>query len=241
MSVDRSAKEEVAVGCRVIAREGYADLTLGHVSVIDRESDNVYIKRKGPGLHEIGTEDVLVHPLHDDAALKTTPNMHLEAVLHTEIYKLYPEVGAVIHSHPPYGTAMSATSAPFKLVNHDSLLFADGIARYDDFQLITEPAEGRAVAEAIGDCRAILLGNHGVVITGRTIGWAVLAALTLERAIRVQMLAEALGDVRQIPSARAREYAATKYKDAYVEEYWAGWVRNLRVAGPFIPGQVAGY
>lgn len=239
MSVDDWAKEQVSVGCRVIAREGYADLTLGHVSVIDRESGNVFIKRKGPGLHEIEPEDVLVHPLHDDAALKTTPHMHFEAVLHTEMYKLHPDVGAVIHSHPPYSTAMSATNANLKLVNHDSLLFADGLARFDEFRLITEPGEGRAVAEAIGDCRAILLGNHGVVVTGKTIGWAVLAAVTLERAIRVQMIAEALsGDLREIPSESAREYAATKYKDTYVEEYWAGWVRNLR-SGLQAPRQVA--
>ena|SRR5487761_578947 len=238
LSIDQWVKEQVAVGCRVIAGEGYADLTLGHVSVIDRESGNVFIKRKGPGLHEIGPDDVLVHPLHDDAALKTTPHMHFEAVLHTEMYKLHPDVGAVIHSHPPYSTAMSATASPFRLVNHDSLMFAEGLARFDEFRLITEPEEGRAVAEAIGECRAILLGNHGVVVTGKTIGWAVLAAVTLERAIRVQMIAEALGNVREIPSVSAREYAATKYKDAYVEEYWAGWVRNLRVSGQQIPRQV---
>ena len=239
MSLEDWAKEQVSVGCRVIAREGYADLTLGHVSVIDRESGNVFIKRKGPGLHEIEPEDVLVHPLHDDDALKTTPHMHFEAVLHTEMYKLHPDVGAVIHSHPPYSTALSATNADLKFVNHDSLLFADGLARFDEFRLITEVEEGRTVAEAIGDCRAILLGNHGVVVTGKTIGWAVLAAVTLERAIRVQMIAEALrGDLREIPSDSAREYMNTKYKDAYVDEYWAGWVRNLR-SGLQAPRQVA--
>lgn len=239
MTADSYLKEQVAVASRVIAREGYADLTLGHVSVFDPDTETVYIKRKGPGLHEIEPADVLAHPLYDDAALKTTPHMHFEAVLHTEMYKLRPGVGAVVHSHPPYSTAMSATNASLRMLNHDSLLFADGVARFDEFRLITEPLEGREVAEAIGDCRAVLLGNHGVVVVGPSIGWATLAAVTLERAIRIQTIATSLGDLRELPLEAAREYAATKYKDAYVEEYWAGWVRNLRVNGPSVPRQVA--
>jgi L-fuculose-phosphate aldolase len=232
-------REQVVVACRVIAREGYADLTLGHVSVLDPDAQTVYIKRKGPGLHEIELEDVLAHPLHDDAALKTTPHMHYEAVLHTEVYKRYSGVRAVIHSHPPYATALSATSSELRMVNHDSLLFADGLARFDEFRLITEPSDGQAVAEALGDRRAILLGNHGVVVTGESIAWAVLTALTLERAIKVQMIAESLGTVREIPIDAAREYASTKFQAAFVEEYWAGWTRNLRRSGLDVPRQVS--
>jgi L-fuculose-phosphate aldolase len=238
VSLEDHYKEQVATACRIVALEGYADLTLGHVSVFDRDTGNVFIKRKGPGLHEIEPADVLVHPLHDDAALKTTPHMHFEAVLHTEMYKQHGDVGAVIHSHPPYATALSATDGDLAMLSHDSILFADGVARFEEFELITEPAEGRAVAEAIGACRAILLGNHGVVIVGPTIGWAVLAAATLERAIKLQTIAGRLGSLREIPLEAARRFAATKYKDAYVQEYWAGWVRNLRVAGQQLPRQV---
>lgn len=232
-------KEQVVIACRVVAREGYADLTLGHVSVLDPDTQTVYIKRKGPGLHEIEPEHVLMHPLYDDAALKTTPNMHFEAVLHTEIYKRYPGARAVIHSHPPYATALSASSTELRMVNHDSLLFADGLARFDEFRLITEPSEGQVVAEALGDRRAILLNNHGVVVTGESIGWAVLTAVTLERAIRVQMIAESLGNVREIPLDLAKEYMSIKYKDNYVEEYWASWVRDLRRTGYVIPKQAS--
>lgn len=232
-------KEQVSVACRVVAREGYADLTLGHISIFDPDTGTVYIKAKGPGLHEIEPEHVLAHPLHDDAALKTTPRMHFEAVLHTEMYKHDPTIRAVVHSHPPYGTALSASSGELKMVNHDSLLFADGVARYDEFRLITEPEDGKLVAEALGQRRAILLGNHGVVTTGSSIGWAVLTAVTLERAIRIQLIAESLGRLREIPADDARGYAATKYKDSYVEEYWAGWVRNVRRAGLELPTQTA--
>lgn len=232
-------KEQVAIACRVIAREGYADLTLGHVSIFDPATETVYIKCKGPGLHEIEPEHVLAHPLHDDAALKTTPRMHFEAVLHTEVYKKDPSARSVIHSHPPYSTALSASDGDLRMINHDSLLFADGLPRFDEFRLITEPDDGKAVADALGDQRAILLGNHGVVVKGANVGWAVLGAVTLERAIKVQMIAAQLGNLREIPDKDARDYALTKYKDSYVQEYWDGWVRNLRRTGLDVPSQTA--
>lgn len=230
-------RDQVVVACRVIAREGYADLTLGHVSVFDPDTGFVYIKCKGPGLHEIEREHVLRHPLDDDAALKTTPRMHFEAVLHTEVYKRDPSARAVVHSHPPYATALSATRREVRMINHDSLMFAEGVGRFDELRLITEPEEGRLVAEALGERRAILLSNHGVIVAGQSVGWAVLSAITLERAIRVQTIAESLGDVEEIPREAAREYAAVKYRDAYVDEYWDSWLRNLGSAGKYVPGQ----
>lgn len=231
-------KESVAVACRMIALEGYADLTLGHVSMRDAESELVYIKRRGPGLHEIEPEDVLVHSLHDDAGLKI-PGMHPEAVLHTEVYKRRSDVHAVVHSHPPYATAFGATDAEFHILNHDGLLFGQGVASYDDtFHMITEPHAGAQVAQILGDRRALLLRNHGVVVVGEDIRWAVLAAISLERAIKVQMIAAQMGRLRPIPAHEAREFFDRKFGEAFLNECWAEWTSNVRNAGTQVPRQV---
>lgn len=237
---DDALRDQVALGCRTIASEGYADLTLGHVSVRGPDGKTMYIKRKGPGLHEIEPHDVLVHDIGDDAALKTTPHMHFEAVLHTEAYKMRDDIGAVIHSHPPYGTALGATNAAFEYLCHDDVLFADGVARYPDrFELITEPEQGRHVAQTLGNCRALLLANHGVVIVGEDIRWAVLAAITLERAIRIQMLARQLGELSPISQQQAKAFFPQKYSDRFLDEYWAGWQRGtFRNRGQDAPQQV---
>ena len=237
---DAALRDEVALGCRILATEGYADLTLGHVSVRAPDGNTMYIKRKGPGLHEIEPHDVLVHDISDDAALKTTPSMHYEAVLHTEAYKMRDDIGAVIHSHPPYGTALGATNAAFEYLSHDSVLFAEGVARYPDrFELITEPEQGRHVAETLGNCRALLLQNHGVVIVGEDIKWAVLAAITLERAIRTQMIARQLGELTPVTQEQAKQFLPEKYADRFTDEYWAAWQRAVyRNRGMDAPQQV---
>ena len=64
----------------------------------------------------------------DGAGGRRPPSMHLETVLHTEVYRARPDVGAVVHGHPLYATALAATDAPLELLTHDAVLFADGLA-----------------------------------------------------------------------------------------------------------------
>lgn len=221
----QSVREQVAWACRILALEGFADLTLGHVSARPAGGDTVFIKRKGMALDEVGPDDV-VEVDDPDAAL------HLETVLHTEIYAARPDVGAVIHGHPPYATAFGATGATLELLTHDAVLYADGIAYFEDTaELITDEEQGRAVARALGGGRAVLLRNHGVVVADRDVAWAVLSAITLERAIRLQAIAASLGTLRPIAREHAEEMLPDKYQDRFVDEYWAAWVRRVRRAG----------
>ena len=142
----QSLREQVAWACRILALEGYADLTLGHVSGRPEGDDIVQIKRKGVALDEVDADDVIELDLsHDEVPL--TPEMHLEAVLHTEVYKARPDVGAVVHGHPPFVTAFAATGATLEMLTHDSVLFAEGLAVFEETpEMITEVAEGKAVA-----------------------------------------------------------------------------------------------
>ena len=73
----------------------------------------------------------------------------------------------------------------------------------------------------------MLLRNHGILVAGEDISWAVLAALTLERAARIQFIARVLGDPVPIPRAVASELSATKYQEEFAEEYWQDWSRML--------------
>src|SRR5439155_10681570 len=114
--IAQSLREQVAWACRILASEGYADLTLGHVSA--RGSDGeIWIKRKGVALDEVEADDVVA--IDDTDAV-----LHLETVLHTGVYSVRPDVGAVIHGHPPYATALGATAADLALLTHDGILFA---------------------------------------------------------------------------------------------------------------------
>jgi L-fuculose-phosphate aldolase len=221
----QSVREGVAWACRILALEGYADLTLGHVSARPAGGDTIYIKRKGVALDEVEPDDVV--DLDDPGA-----DLHLETVLHTEIYARRPDVGAVVHGHPPYATAFGATNAQLELLTHDAVLFAEGVSFFEESaELITEREQGRALAAALGSRRALILRNHGVVVADKDVRWAVLSAITLERAIRLQAIASALGELRPIPKEIAESMFGDKYQERFLDEYWAAWIRRARRAG----------
>jgi L-fuculose-phosphate aldolase len=221
------AIRQVALACRIIARFGHEDLTLGHASVRGPDGRTVYIKRKGKALREVAAEDVIGITL-DDPHGYLTRGAHLETVMHLETYLARPDVGAVIHTHPEYSIALGATAGGLEMLSHDGLLFPDGVPVFDGTTgLVTTPQEGKGVARALGAGRAVLLRNHGILVAGQDISWAVLTAITLERAARIQFIARALGDPVPIPRDVARELSASKYQEEFAEEYWQSWCRML--------------
>ncbi|HEX4035083.1 MAG TPA: class II aldolase/adducin family protein [Solirubrobacteraceae bacterium] len=222
---------EVAWASRILAMHGYEDLTLGHVSARGADGRTVHIKRKGVALGEVTPEDVIAVDLeadHDNVAA----GMHLETVLHTEVYKRRADVNSVVHGHPPHATAFGATSAEFAYLTHDSVLFVDGISAYDGIpDLIMDGRQGALVAQALGKGNALLLRNHGVLVAERDLRWAVLASVLLERSVQIQMIATALGPLYPIPSELLADLHTNKYQAGFATEYWNAWLRELRRSG----------
>jgi L-fuculose-phosphate aldolase len=226
--VVQSLRDQVACACRILAAEGYADLTLGHVSGRGQDGE-IWIKRKGVALDEVDSDDVVA--LEEPDAV-----LHLETVLHTGVYRARADVGAVVHGHPPYATALGATAADLALLTHDGILFAEGVGRFDDPDLIVDEEQGDRVAAALGAGRALLMQNHGVLAVGKDVPWAVLTAVTLERAARLQSIASTLGELRPISEELALELLPVKYRDEFVEEYWAAWQRRVGRDGGGVGG-----
>ena len=223
--------QDVAWACRILAMHGYEDLTLGHVSARGADGRTIYIKRKGIALGEVTPADILAVDLSADLGGGGN-GMHLETVLHTEVYKRRADVRSVVHGHPPHATAFGATDAEFAYLTHDSILFANAIATYDGVpDLIVDERQGALVADALGEARALLLRNHGVLVAERNIRWAVLAGVLLERACRLQLLAGGLGAFHPIPESLIERIHTNKYQAEFPGEYWDAWVRELRRSG----------
>lgn len=233
----RRVRRDIAWACRILAERGYHDLTLGHVSARDpRDPEQIWIKRRGVTLAEVEIEDVIELRLDGDPR-EAGKEMHLEAVLHTEVYRRRPDVGAVVHGHPPYATAFGATDGELLNLTHDAVMFHRGLSFFDDnADLITEPEQGLQVAEALGDSSVVLLRNHGVLVAQANLAWMVLAAVTLERAVMLQSIASTLGRARPIDPETVEALSSHKYDDQLVEEYWQAWIREMTRQGIEIEG-----
>jgi L-fuculose-phosphate aldolase len=222
---------QVAWSCRILAAHGYEDLTLGHVSARENDEPEVmWIKRKGVSLAEVTPGDVLRTSIDGD--IENASDMHLEAVLHTEVYRARPDVRCVIHGHPLHATALGAAHTDLAFISHDAVLFKEGIAALDEVpEMILGRSQGQVVAEALGDRNALLMRNHGVLVVGKDPPWAVLTAVTLERAVQLQATAASLGELRPVAEDAVGPLHEMKYQDAFLAEYWNAWIRELRRTG----------
>jgi L-ribulose-5-phosphate 4-epimerase len=224
-------KEQVAWACRILAMAGHDDLTLGHVSGRHPGDRVFYMKRSGLGLGEVTPKDVLLVDL-DGNKVEGTGKVHVEVPLHTEVYRTRPDVGAVIHTHPPYSIAISATFARLEALSHDAVMFPDGVPVFEDTaELIASRPQGEAVAAALGSGRALLLRNHGVLVVGKDVRWAVVTALILERAAMIQHIAASLGPLRPIPPEAVSSMHPDKYRDEFMADYWEYLIRQVRRRG----------
>jgi L-fuculose-phosphate aldolase len=210
--------------------EGHGDYTLGHISVRDADN-NVLMKRNGIGLEEVSDDALLTIDLNGKRVAGDGP-IHLEAVLHTAVYRARPDVNAVVHTHPLYSTAFGAVDARLEMINHDAVLFYDGLAYFDDTaELIVTPAQGEAVAAALGDKRVVMMRGHGVLVTGKTLPWVVYTALTLERVLQIQAIANSLGELKPMSGEMASAVYQDKYRDEFIGNYWKYLIRQVRRAG----------
>ena len=89
----------------------------------------MWVKPAGLGLEEIQADDLALMD-YDGRQLDGRHRLHNEMPIHNEIYRRRPDVQAVVHTHPFYAAALSASGARFEMVSQDSLPFAEGLGVY---------------------------------------------------------------------------------------------------------------
>ena len=195
MSTHDEIKQKMIWAGKVLVAEGQDDFTRGHISYRLPDNPNLFfMKPHSLGMDEITMENILTIDLEGNVVAGTS-RRHSEVYIHSEIFKVRPDVNCVLHTHPTYSVAMSATGRPMKAYSQPSALFYNALGVYTDtINLIRTHAMGAGVARALGPYRAALLKNHGVVVAGASIEETVISVIMLENAAQVQMLVEAAGD-----------------------------------------------
>jgi L-fuculose-phosphate aldolase len=195
---------DLRTACRILAAEGQEHFSFGHVSARAERSGQIWMKPSGLGLGEMELSDFVLLDAEGKRLSAGAP-LHHEWPIHTEIYRKRADVDAIVHTHPLVTAAFSAASGTFQMVCQDSLLFNEGIAFYDDARLIVTPERGTTLADTLGDLKAVVLRHHGLVIAAASIQEAVVLAVSLDRSLRVQMMAACFGAVKPMRVEEVRE------------------------------------
>lgn len=118
-------------------------------------------------------------------------------MIHSAIHQARPDVNAACHSHTIYGRAFCSLGRKLDTITQDSCAFHNDHVVYDSFKgVVLVAEEGRNIATSLGNNKAALLQNHGLLTVGQTVDEAVFWFVSMDKCCQAQLLAEAAAGSR---------------------------------------------
>lgn len=225
-------RAQIALGARMLSLDGHDDFNQGQISARLPGSDTFCIKSALCGFDEMTPGDTVLAAVDD--TLPAPREAPPELPLHQAIYQRRPDVNAIVHSHAPYTLVFGATDLDLRPVSHDGAYFVERLGLFTETSnTVLDIETGDRIAKALGDGHGALMRNHGGVVTGKSVRHASVFAQVLERACRLQLLAQGSGVSYHHSSER--DVALKQdfiYADLSVRSYWDYAVRRVNRVWP---------
>lgn len=206
-------RSEVAGAARRLNEAGLLVGTAGNVSA--RGGDLVAVTATGVELGACTPHDVTLVDL-SGAVVEGSLAPTSELELHLGVYADSPAgaVGAVVHTHAPFATALACVLEELPVIHYQQLTLGGGV-RVAPYATFGTAALADGVREALDGRSAALMANHGSVAIGADLGKAVDNALLLEWLCQLHHRASALGTPRQLTEAQQHDVIAAALARGY--------------------------
>ncbi|MFD7321743.1 class II aldolase/adducin family protein [Streptomyces sp. NPDC059875] len=191
----RYRKEQLAAGFRLFGRFGFSEGVAGHITVRDPENPEAFwVNPFGMSFSQIKASDLILVDQDGTLLSGNRPVNRAAFVIHSRVHAARPDAVAAAHSHSLHGKAFSSLGIPLDPITQDACAFFEDHGMYDDYRgVVNELDEGERVAKALGDHKAVILKNHGLLTVGHSVAEAVWWFITMERSCQAQLLAMAAG------------------------------------------------
>lgn len=165
----------------------------GHISVRDPIlTDHFWLNPLSMHFSLIKVSDLILVDEEGTVVIGDEPINAAAFAIHSEIHKARPDVHAACHAHSVHGKAFSVFGRELDMITQDSLRFYKSHAVYDNFGgVVLSREEGRRIAAALGNGKAVILQNHGLLTCAETVDAAAFWFLSLERTCHAQLLVDA--------------------------------------------------
>lgn len=223
-AADLPAREALAAACRILAREGHESGLAGQLTARGDKAGTWWTLPFGCGFDEATAERMVLVDEDLQPLQGARPNPGVR--FHVWIYRRRPEVSAIVHTHAPYASALAATGKALRVIHMDSAML-NGCAHLPEWPGVpVADDEGRIISAALGDAKAILLANHGLLTAGASVEEATYLAVFFERAARMQLRAMAAGGFKEVRPQLAAEACAFLLQPSIVRATFAYWARR---------------
>ena len=193
-------KTRLAAAFRIFGKYGFDEGVAGHITVRDPvRHDCFWVNPFGNAFSLINKSDLILVD-EEGNVLEGGENRLLNKaafMIHSAIHKARPDVNAAAHSHSIYGRTFCTLGRKLDTITQDACAFHNDHVVYQDYNgVVLAEEEGKNIAACLGNAKAALLQNHGLLTVGKTIEAAVFWFVSMERCCQSQLLAEAAAGPR---------------------------------------------
>ncbi|AOZ06372.1 class II aldolase/adducin family protein [Cupriavidus malaysiensis] len=217
-------KQRLAAAFRLFSRFGFDEGVAGHITARDPEfTDTFWVNPFGVHFSQVKLSNLIRCDHHGNVVEGDYPVNAAAFAIHSRVHQTRSDAVAAAHSHSTYGRAWSTLGRPLDALTQDVCAFYNDHAVYDDFGgVVVELDEGQRIANALGQNKAAILQNHGLLTVGKTVDEAAWWFITMERSCQVQLLAEAAAARTNAP-LKVISAAAARQAYSIVGTSQAGW------------------
>lgn len=201
-------KKEVFEANMGLVRNNLIILTWGNVSAIDRSAGLVVIKPSGVSYDKLQAADMVVVDL-DGRVVEGNLRPSSDTATHTELYRKFPLIGGVVHTHSPHATAWAQAGRPIPPLGttHSDYFYGavpcTRVMTREEVETDYEANTGKVIAETFSDTDpmqmpAVLVCNHGPFTWGKSADEALHNAIVLEETARMAYMTVLLGNDRPV-------------------------------------------
>ncbi|KAK4504128.1 hypothetical protein PRZ48_005043 [Zasmidium cellare] len=219
-------KGRLAAAFRIFGKNGFDEGVAGHITMRDPvHPDCFWVNPFGVAFSLINKSDLILVD-HSGKVIDGGECRLLNTaayMIHAAIHSARPDVQCAAHSHSIYGRTWCTLGRKIDTLTQDACAFHDDHVVYDSFNgVVLAEKEGKDIAKCLGNKKAALLQNHGLLTVGHSIEEAVFWFVSLEKCCHSQLMAEAAAASRgEKPITIGAEEAVYTYKT--VGTHRAGW------------------
>src|SRR3954465_5381696 len=188
-------KQRLAAAFRLFSRFGVGEGGAGHITARDPElTDHFWVNPFAMHFSQIRVSDLILVNHKGDVVEGDRPVNTAAFVIHSQVHAARPDVVAAAHSHSTYGKTWSSLGRLLDPLTQDVCAFHGDHALFDDYTgVVLDTEEGKRIAHALGEHKAVILRNHGLLTTGHSVEEAAWWFVSMDRSCQAQLLAEAAG------------------------------------------------
>jgi L-ribulose-5-phosphate 4-epimerase len=193
--------------------------TEGNVSAVSEDRKYLAIKPSGVSYEKLTPDKIVIVGFDENVANeKFKPSM--DTATHIEIYKRFPEIKAVVHTHSPYATIFAQNKKPivcFGTTHADNFYGTIPVTREmtkEEIEKNYESNTGKAICEILNiDIPAVLVASHGPFIFGKSLNEAINNAVVLEKVAMMALHNDSTKQVNQylLDKHYSRKHGKNRY------------------------------